>query len=122
MLTSFLYGTFLYGSHSAADLSLLALLAGIIYVWRNASATERSFWFAMLASMLPSAALVMTADGWRALHVTHVFVAGFLVLGLAAPLVAHEKPSTPTLKWQLERRCLRCRCWSFFSSLPSRTR
>ena len=57
MLASFLYGTFLYGSHSAADLFLLALLTGIIYVWRNASATERSFWFAMLASMLPSAAL-----------------------------------------------------------------
>ena len=34
-----------------------------------------------LPASLPSAALVMTADGWRALHVTHLFVAGFLVAG-----------------------------------------
>ena len=100
MLANFLYGTFLHGSHSAADFFLLALLAGIIYVWRNASVTEKSFWFAMLASIPPSAAMIMTADGWRALHVTHLFVASFLVLGLAAPQVAREKPTAPALNWQ----------------------
>ena len=91
----------LYLAHSMAHLFLLTLLTAIIYVWRKTSATERSFWLAMLASIVLSAAIVMAADPWRALHVTHLFFAGFLVLGLAAPQVSRGTETPPALNWQL---------------------
>ncbi len=66
-------------------LVLLPLAVAIWFVWRKVSATERSFWIAMLASLPLSAGIVMMADGWRLLHVTHLFVAAFLALGFAVP-------------------------------------
>jgi hypothetical protein len=81
-------------------LVLLPFLAGIFYVWRNASTVERSFWIAMLASLPISAGIVMMADGWRLLHVTHLFVAAFLALGFAAPQAGNGKRPAPALKWQ----------------------
>ena len=70
-----------------ALLVLSPLLASACFFWRHASTIERSFWIAILASIPPSASILMIADGWRLLHVTHLFVAGFFALGFAAPRV-----------------------------------
>ena len=83
----------------ASYLLLLPLMA-LFYVVRRTSVTERWFWFAMLASIPPSAGVVMLADGWRLLHVTHLFVASFLALGFAPPQVANGTNPAPSLRWQ----------------------
>ena len=82
-------------------LVLLPLAVAIWFVWRKVSATERSFWIAMLASLPLSAGIVMMADGWRLLHVTHLFVAAFLALGFAVPLVEPGQRYAPRLSWQI---------------------
>ncbi len=82
-------------------LLLLPPAVAIWFVWRKVSATERSFWIAMLASLPLSAGIVMMADGWRLLHVTHLFVAAFLALGFAVPLVEPGQRDVPRLNWQI---------------------
>jgi hypothetical protein len=79
--------------------TLLPLLPGIWLALRQASLTERSLWVAILASIPPSAAVLMLADGWRLLVVTHLFVAAFLALGLAVP--GHRgEPAGTTASWR----------------------
>ena len=83
-----------------ALLVILPLLVSACFFWRNASTVERSFWVAILASIPPSASILMIADGWRLLHVTHLFVAGFLALGFAAPHVITGRKTEPSWRWQ----------------------
>src|SRR5262249_47263166 len=87
---------------SAGELYLLLpiVLAAIFYYLRHCSVAERWFWIAMLASMPLSAAIVMKADGWRLLTVTHLFVAAFLALAIAAPRITDYKKVVPVMRWQ----------------------
>ncbi len=91
----------LYPAESGESyLLILPLMVGAFYIIRRTLTIERSFWFAMLASIALSASIIMLADGWRVLHVTHLFIAAFFALGFAAPRFADERQAAPTLGWR----------------------
>jgi hypothetical protein len=97
------YGEMTVWTKGAAALALLATIPALVLAWRHrTSPAERLFWLALLASILLSAAIVYADAGWRALHVTNIFVAAFLastfgVTGAIrpSPVVAARWP------WQL---------------------
>jgi hypothetical protein len=61
---------------------LIPLLVGA-YLIRFASWTERIFWAGSLTAIVASAAIIYADDGWRALHVSHVYVALLIACGFA---------------------------------------
>jgi hypothetical protein len=76
------------------------LLLAIFHYLRKSSATERSFWIAILGSIPLSAAIIMKADGWRLLTVTHLFVAAFLALPVAVPRISNRRKDLSGMRWQ----------------------
>jgi len=72
----------------------------MFYYLQKSSPTERWFWIAMLASIPVSAAIVMKADGWRLLTVTHLFIAAFIALAFAAPGIADQRRQVSVARWQ----------------------
>ena len=80
------YGPWSLWTKIIAGLAMLALLPGLLYSWhRRASTAEQSFWVVLFVSVIMSAAFIYADDGWRVLHVTHVFAACFWSLAFAAP-------------------------------------
>ena len=91
----------LYDASSGELYLILAIvLAPLFHYLRNSSSAERSFWIAMLGSLPLSAAIVMKADGWRLLTVTHLFVAAFLALAFATPRIAEYDRRVLVTRWQ----------------------
>src|SRR5262249_36532768 len=83
-----------------AGLALLAIIPALLSTWRNrTSPTERSFWLALLVSILLSAAIVYADAGWRALHVTNIFVACFLASAFGVGGVIAVRRA-PVRRWQ----------------------
>ncbi len=67
-------------------LATWALVPGVVYVLRSRSSwIERTFWLALWASVISSAAFVFADAGWRNLHVTNTLLAAFVALGFVAP-------------------------------------
>jgi len=85
-----------------AGLGMLALIPGLLYSWRKrASTAERSFWIALFVSVIMSAAIIYADDGWRALHVTHVFAACFWSLAFAVPgVMTSRNLAASPWRWQ----------------------
>lgn len=63
-----------------------ALVPGIYWrLKRRAKHQERLFWPMAIGAILASSALVMSDDGFRALHVSHAFIALLLSYGFCSP-------------------------------------
>ena len=88
------------GSGHEVYLFLPILLPAMFYYLQKSCPTERWFWIAMLASIPLSAAIIMKADGWRLLIVTHLFIAAFIAVALAAPGIAEQRKHVSIPRWQ----------------------
>jgi hypothetical protein len=98
------YGDMSAWARAAAGVAFLAIVPALVFTWRNrTSAAERSFWLALLASILLSAAIVYADAGWRALHVTNILVAGFLAsaFGAAGTVVTLRPLGGGRWQWQI---------------------
>ncbi len=94
------YGPLFPPETGDSDLLLLPLLVGVFAVLRKTSWLERSFWLATLLSIPLSASIIVLADGWRLLHVSHIFIAAFLALGFAVPRPAEERRTATVMGWR----------------------
>lgn len=85
-------------ARATAVAATLALMPLLWVVWRNRMPSlERSFWVTLGLSMVASAAIIFADDGWRAMHVTHVFAACFLALGFTSNPTLE---TAPLVRWQ----------------------
>jgi hypothetical protein len=97
------YGEMSVWTKAAAGLAMLAILPALLSTWRNrTSLAERSFWLVLFASILLSAAIVYADAGWRALHVTNIFVACFLASAFGvAGAIAVRPVAARHRQWQI---------------------
>src|SRR5581483_7109890 len=86
--------------------ALPLFVPGLFLAWRRMGRAERLFWIAVFASVTLSAALIFADDGWRALSVTHIYLACAIAFAFVAPGVpASERAAHASVA--LERRQLR---------------
>jgi hypothetical protein len=84
-LPSFILFGYRGGSHLPQEWSLLAFIPGLYFTIRGKlQRGELLLWILMFASMLVSAAIIFTDDGWRVMYATWPLVALFLSFGLVS--------------------------------------
>lgn len=95
------YGKPIHISTAFAKIVAFALFAlAILAQRRRQSRFATAFWVLLFISTGMSAAIVLSDDGWRVLHVTNALIACFLALGFAVPTAPARMEDTPSWRWQ----------------------
>jgi hypothetical protein len=94
-----------YGSYliplGKAYLAVLFILPGLYFALRyRASFAERMLWTLLTVSIIFSAAVILSDDGWRVLSATHPLIACFVALGFSAPGVVILNRFPLHWRWQ----------------------
>jgi hypothetical protein len=96
------YGGALYRlSAASAEFVVLVLVAGVVHAHRGPGGScARAFWIILFVSTAMAAAIILSDDGWRALHVTNALMACFFAVGFVAPVSSARAEGAASWRWQ----------------------